>query len=178
MSPKRTPLEQKLGTFIRMLASERDGEVVAAARAIVRTLKAAGADIHVLADRVETANGSKLTDAEMRMLYDAGYGAGVRAAEAKQYGPGNFYKVDGTPAWHKIARFCQHSRDRLREKERGFIDDMASRTVWREPTERQAKWLRSIFHDSEEAFERRSIRQLRRRECKTGRRQGCPRLQR
>jgi len=30
--PRRTPLEQKLGTFIRMLASERDGEVVAAAR--------------------------------------------------------------------------------------------------------------------------------------------------
>ena len=57
MSPRRTPLEQKLGTFIRMLASERDGEVVAAARAIVRTLKAAGADIHVLAERVETANG-------------------------------------------------------------------------------------------------------------------------
>jgi hypothetical protein len=48
MNPRRTPLEQKLGTFIRMLASERDGEVVAAA--IVRTLKAAGADIHVLAD--------------------------------------------------------------------------------------------------------------------------------
>ncbi len=45
MNPRRTPLEQKLGTFIRMLASERDGEVVAAARAIVRTLKAAGADI-------------------------------------------------------------------------------------------------------------------------------------
>ena len=66
MNPRRTPLEQKLGTFIRMLASERDGEVVAAARAIVRTLKAAGADIHVLAERVETANGSKLTDGEMR----------------------------------------------------------------------------------------------------------------
>jgi hypothetical protein len=64
---RRTPLEQKLGTFIRMLASERDGEVVAAARAIVRTLKAAGADIHVLAERVETANGSKLTDGEMRL---------------------------------------------------------------------------------------------------------------
>jgi len=23
---------------------------------------------------------------------------------------------------------------------------MASRTVWREPTEKQAKWLRSIFY--------------------------------
>ena len=146
MNPRRTPLEQKLGTFIRMLASERDGEVVAAARAIVRTLKAAGADIHVLAERVETANGSKLTDGEMRKLYDAGYDAGVRAAEAKQHGPHDFRNVDGTPAWHEIARFCQQSRDRLREKEREFINDITSRTVWREPTERQSKWLRSIFY--------------------------------
>ena len=46
MNPRRTH-EQKLGTFIRMLASERDGEVIVAARAIVRTLKAAGADIQV-----------------------------------------------------------------------------------------------------------------------------------
>ena len=73
----------------------------------------------------------------MRKLYDAGYGAGVRAAEAKQHGPGDFYNVDGTPAWHEIARFCQHSRDRLREKERGFIDDMASRTVWLAPAAKQ-----------------------------------------
>ena len=105
MNPRRTPLEQKLGTFIRMLASERDGEVVAAARAIVRTLKAAGADIHVLAERVETANGSKLTDGEMRKLYGAGYDTGVRAAEARQHGPDDFRNVDGTPAWHEIARF-------------------------------------------------------------------------
>ena len=66
VSPRRTPLEQKLGTFIRMLASERDGEVVAAARAIVRTLKAAGADIHVLAERVETANGSTMPSRKTR----------------------------------------------------------------------------------------------------------------
>ena len=63
---RRTPLEQKLGTFIRMLASERDGEVVAAARAIVRTLKAADADIHVLAERVETANGRTMHSRKTR----------------------------------------------------------------------------------------------------------------
>jgi hypothetical protein len=143
MNPRRTPLEQKLGTFIRMLASERDGEVVAAARAIVRTLKAAGADIHVLAERVETANGSKLTDAEMRKLYDAGYDAGVRAAEDKY--PGDLHNVDGLPGWNEIALFCQRHSGRLRGNERNFINDMAAQTVWHEPTERQAKWLRSIF---------------------------------
>jgi hypothetical protein len=53
MSAGRTTPDQKLGTFIRLLASERDGEVVAAARAIVRTLKANGGDIHALAERVK-----------------------------------------------------------------------------------------------------------------------------
>src|SRR5687768_13586034 len=113
MNPRRTPLEQKLGTFIRMLASERSGEDVEAAPAIVRSLKAAGAGIHVLAERVDTAK-----------LCDAGYDASVRAAETKQHGPRDFRNVDGTPAWHEIARFCQQSRDRLREKEGEFINDM------------------------------------------------------
>jgi hypothetical protein len=53
--------------------------------------------------------------------------AGVRATEAKQHGPGDFYNVDDTPAWHEMASFYQRSRDRLREKEREFINDVASR---------------------------------------------------
>jgi len=31
-------------------------------------------------------------------------------------------------------------------KEQEFVNDIASRTVWREPTERQGKWLKSIFY--------------------------------
>jgi hypothetical protein len=119
--------------------------VIAAARAMLRTLETAGADIHVLADRVGKPNGGGFTEAEMKKLYDAGYEAGVRAVENKQHGSGDFQNVDGTPAWHEIARYCQQHNDRLREKEQDFINDMAARTVWREPTERQAQWLRSIF---------------------------------
>jgi hypothetical protein len=145
MNAGRTTPEQKLGTFIRLLASEQDGEALAAARAIVRTLKSTGADIHALAERIENANGGKLSDAEMRKLYDAGYQDGMRAVENKQHGTGDFHNADGLPAWNKIALFCQQNNDRLRLNEREFVNDMASRTVWREPTEKQAKWLRSIF---------------------------------
>jgi hypothetical protein len=67
-------------------ACERDGEVVAAARALVRTLESVGQDIHALAERMEKPNGSSLTDAEMRKLYDAGYEAGVQAVESKYHG--------------------------------------------------------------------------------------------
>ena len=127
------------------LAIVRQAAVPLSPSARDRYLKAVAAELSE-AERVEKANGIELTEAEMRKLYDAGYDAGVRAVEAKQHGPHDFRNVDGTPAWHEIARFCQQSRDRLREKEREFINDITSRTVWREPTNRQAKWLRSIFY--------------------------------
>jgi hypothetical protein len=140
------PIAGKIASLIRLLSSDQDGEVVGAARALVRTLKSTGADIHVLADRVEHANSGKLTDAEMQKLFDAGFQAGVHAVENKQHGSGDFHNVDGLPNWHEIARFCQQNDNRLRENERQFVSDMAARTVWREPTEKQAKWLRSIFY--------------------------------
>jgi hypothetical protein len=82
----------------------------------------------------------------MRKLYDAGYDAGLRAAEDKHYGAADFANIDGTPSRHEMALFCQQCDDRLREKERQFIHDITARTVWREPTEKQAKWLKSIFY--------------------------------
>jgi hypothetical protein len=108
-------------------------------------LRGAGADIHALAERVEKPNGGGLTDAEMKKLYDAGYRAGLREAENGNHGSEDFHNVDGTPHWHEIARHCQQHSNRLRENEKAFVNDMAARTVWREPTNKQEKWLRSIF---------------------------------
>ena len=115
------PITGKLCKMIRMLASDCDGDVIAAARAIKRTLRSEGLDIHALAEGIEEPNGGALTEAEIR-------------------------KLDGTPSWHEIALWCQQRNERLREKEREFVSDMASRTVWRDPTEKQGKWLKSIFY--------------------------------
>jgi hypothetical protein len=86
----------------------------------------------------------------MRKLYDAGYEAGradgVRAAEAKvSHDEDGFRNVNGLPSWHAMAMFCQDRNKRLRPYEAGFVDDMAGWTTWREPTPKQAKWLRSIY---------------------------------
>jgi hypothetical protein len=97
-----TPIASRLATFIRLLSSDKDGEIVAAARAIRRTLKAIGADIHALADRIEKPNGGKLSEEDMKRLYDAGFDDGVRAADNTAYGHGDFHNVDGTPSWHEI----------------------------------------------------------------------------
>jgi len=49
------------------------------------------------------------------------------------------------PSWHETALWCQRS-ERLRPREREFVDQMAAQTLWREPTERQRRWLKSIYH--------------------------------
>jgi hypothetical protein len=128
--------------FIRLLSSDRDGEVVAAARAIIRTLKGAGADIHVLAERIEHPS---FTETEMLKLYDAGYDAGLRAAESDPI----FRNVnlDGEPSWHDIACECAaHPHRMLSEREKQFVADMVRRTVHGgQPTPKQTNWLRKIY---------------------------------
>ena len=42
------PVADKLGKLLRLLSSDRDGELVGTARAIVRTLDGAGLDLHLL----------------------------------------------------------------------------------------------------------------------------------
>jgi hypothetical protein len=140
------PIARRLATFVRLLSSDKEGEIVAAARAIVRTLETKGADIHALAERVEGAAGGGLNEAEMKKLYDAGYQDGIRAADNRNDPVVSFHDTDGTPQWHEMARWCQRRSDRLRSKERDFVDQMTAETVWRDPTERQASWLKSIFY--------------------------------
>jgi predicted nuclease of predicted toxin-antitoxin system len=56
-SPTSSSLAQltpKLGKLLPLLGSDRDGEVVAAARAIDRALRSAGCDWHDLAARLST----------------------------------------------------------------------------------------------------------------------------
>jgi hypothetical protein len=123
-----------------MLSATVPAEIIAARDTPVKLLKEEGSDIHALVGRT---NG--LSEAEMKKLFDAGFESGMRAVEEKQFGNEDFHNTDGMPAWDVVARFCQQHGDRLRDKEREFINDMAARTVWREPTAKQQKWLRSIF---------------------------------
>jgi hypothetical protein len=135
-----TPVVSKLASFIRFLSSDKEGEVIAAARAIVRTLRGANLDIHALAERV-----GGFSEADMKKLYDAGYEQGYHAAASSNERDG-FHDIDGSLlSWHRTARWCQQHNEHLRSKERAFVDQMAAQTVWREPSEKQRKWLKSIY---------------------------------
>jgi hypothetical protein len=80
----------------------------------------------------------------MRKIYDAGYEHGKSDAENAAHGLGEF-KAVGEPTWNEMAIYCQQRIGRLDPRHHQFIDDMASATLRRDPTEKQAKYLKSMF---------------------------------
>lgn len=142
---------RRIAKTIRMLSSHQDGDVVVAVHALLRLLANENLDIHWLADRVVAptngaADAETVTREDLRRVFEDGCAEGIRRAENKRYGNASFVDEDGMPNWSEIAMFCQRNIDRIRKpSEQEFINDMAGKTQWGEPTERQATWLRDIF---------------------------------
>ena len=109
------PIADKLSKLVRMLTSDQDGEVVAAARSINRTLKNAGLDIHVLAAAIERGN----------------VASGTPNAPA-------WHSVACECAAHP-------EQLRSEKERAFVADMVVWTRFRGEPTERQAQWLRSIY---------------------------------
>jgi hypothetical protein len=108
----------RLGKLLRLLASDKSGEVVAAASAINRALKAEGLDIHHLAEAVER----------------------TALAPRKASSPAPDNTLYG---WQVVRRFCLEHRGLLRGRELEFLDDLGD---WRRDlTTEQWKWLEAIY---------------------------------
>jgi len=141
----KTPLtlEQRLAAVVRLLASNSDGEVLAAVQALRRTLQSAGTDINGLAQGIENLGKSTVVPDEIkRKIWDAA----VQHTENRLHGADDFIDSSGKPTWEAVALFCQRNKQRLDTRHHPFIDDMASRTVWgHEPTEKQHKYLFALF---------------------------------
>jgi hypothetical protein len=88
VSAAHKTIDEKLGDFIRRLASPYDGEIVAAVRALKR--KSHGEDIHSLAARIEKP---ALSNVEMQKIFDAGIEAGLRKTEEERGSPNYFRDV-------------------------------------------------------------------------------------
>jgi hypothetical protein len=97
MSAALAVVAPRLGQLIRLLGSDRDGEVVAAARALKRTLATAGQDFHDLAVGIERL------------------AAGAQTARRE-------VAVD----WRAIAQWLVEHRARLTPKEQIFVRDMTN----------------------------------------------------
>lgn len=119
------PLNLRLAKLIPMLATDHDGEVIATARAIERTLRSEGLDLHALANLLAGNTEPKILP--------------VPSTAAAQ-GQSEW-------TWAAVAEFCQANHGgSLTPKELAFVKSMLPKLVCDgKPTEKQADWLRDIF---------------------------------
>jgi hypothetical protein len=110
----------RLKKLLLMLSSDREGEVVNAARLIGSTLQDAGHDWHDLA--------GALTELAVQPQRDS---------HAREH------RDSDSVGWREQRAFCLEHVCRLRDREREFIDSLGR---WRGPlTEKQASWLSAIY---------------------------------
>jgi hypothetical protein len=157
--------------LIRLLGSDRAGEVGAAVEAIKRTLDNNGLDFHALADRLTSKSTSKSDKTRAdEGAYTAGYQAGQRAGWHEGFEEGQRAGLDrgrhggrprdgdvggradgGADGWREMARFCLDHKHGLNEREADFVESMVEWTAdGRPPTEKQGSWLNSIFEKLKE----------------------------
>src|SRR5262245_62833214 len=150
MAALTEPLAKRIAKFFRMLASDYQGEIMNAVTMMKHTLKSEGLSINDIAIVIENCEGQieerKYSDTDAEIIYARGVEKGRAEERKKEQAPPEFYGADGCPRWNEIALFCQRNSGRLRgEWEQTFINDMAGKTLYREPTEKQAKHLLAIF---------------------------------
>jgi hypothetical protein len=106
-----------IAKLLRLLASDKPGEVAASAQALRRVLGSANLDLHDLANVVEFA----------------------ARREAPQVASATADDDDA----REMIRCCRECSELLSAKELAFVRSMAK---WRgEPTERQMAWLSSLY---------------------------------
>lgn len=115
------PIADRIRCLIPMLASNQDGEVVAAARTLAKTLGGIGLDLHDFAKLA--IKGGAL----------AGLPRPTLAAKDMSY-------------WKAATRFCASNADFLTDREAQFVFSMY---LWlatgKEPTAKQANWLTAVI---------------------------------
>jgi hypothetical protein len=128
-------IAERLAKLVRILSSE--DEAAATARAIMKTLKSAGCDIHDLASAIETNGGKAFTEAQMQEIYKEVFADGQRAAAPKQYKP---------QGWLEMVETCFESIDLLGARDQEFIRSVRARIrLGNEPSEKQQKWLKDCY---------------------------------
>lgn len=104
----------RLGKLIKLLSSDKAGEVTAAAAAIQRELQSAGLDIHALAEHVETLSSVPQSNRTEKPF----------------------------DAWYSVRGFCAQHVELLNERDREFLASLSHWRG--PLTEKQAQWLLDI----------------------------------
>ena len=125
MRPLALAARPALARLIRLLATDVDGEALAAVRALGRVLKANRADFHDLAHLVEQAPSPAPS--------------GGRTGTSRR----DYFDEDAPVDWETMVAACVDEPERFSEREQQFLESMQD---WRgEPTQKQLDWLTALF---------------------------------
>jgi hypothetical protein len=117
----------RLKKLLLMLSSDQPGEVVAAAKAIGRSLKTDGSDWHDLARRLSAPARAHTSEQPRR----------------DNNNKDNSNKDNSNKDWRALREYCLQHDDLLRPRESEFIDSIGE---WRGGlTEKQSAWLIAIY---------------------------------
>ena len=115
-------LPYQLMKLIPLLASDQDGEALAARNAISRLLRGSGHDWH---DFAKAACRPEMTQ---------------HRVSPPSPGPWGFHG-----SFHCRAKYCRDNEDRLTTRENEFVTNMCRIGVLGRPTEAQKAWLEAIY---------------------------------
>src|SRR5262249_55000957 len=110
MSAHTKTLEEKIAAVVRLLASDGDGEVIAAVNALKRKLASAGTAIHGLVYGIANLGKSTVVPGEIKKKI---WAAAVEHTENRLHGGDDFRSTDGKPDWKAVALYCQRNTQRL-----------------------------------------------------------------
>ena len=149
MSNLNEPAAKRIGKLVRMFGSSFENERNVALSKLVTVLDEESLTFNDIAVVIENADGEieqlKFSDSDAEMIFAKGVEKGRKDEERKQQAPPEFYDAEGQPRWNAIALFCQNNITRLNAWERDFINNMAGKTLWRQPTEKESKHLLAVF---------------------------------
>jgi hypothetical protein len=124
-------LAKRIAGLIRLLSSNRPGEVAAATQALGRTLQKAGADVvFTIADRVEHPN--ELSEADMQKLVDTGIEIGVKRAKQELRNNGQAsHGAPQLPSARDMTMFCYQHLNQLDDWYQNFIPSILIKRIQR-----------------------------------------------
>jgi hypothetical protein len=136
LSDERSKIERLL---VLALGSEQVNEALAARNAIKNMLASEGLDIHEFAARLRS---NKLSEAEMKRIYDAGYDAGVQDEKSAAETNIKFAEVDEPSSHVEMARFCIDHNRGMTAWERDFVNDVLH---WHRPSPKMLAKIQQIY---------------------------------
>jgi hypothetical protein len=146
--------KKKIASLVRMLGSDKPGEVTAAVNAIGRVLESHGRDFNDLGDDIENSGAAPLNQAEVEQLYNSGHQAGYAKAmdEVGSNGAFNlngFHPVNGGggTTWQEMACFIGGKAAFLhRDRDKEFARSIAEQATWKSfISQPQEKYLKDLY---------------------------------